>query len=597
MKNRYIRLILIILSVTISSCGSVDFATNNPVKKIMSLVRFSTLDINSTPAAPGNLAASALSYSEIQLTWEDASTNEAGFTIERRADGEAEFSEVAAGLAPETIDYTNAGLDADTTYYYRVTAFNYFGESDYSNEAFATTSETVPFTPGGLVATKMSSSRIDLAWEDNSSNETGFIIQRSLNNSVYTQIATVSANSTSYSNTDLDSNTTYYYRIRAYNLIGNSGYSNISSATTDDVAPAAPSGLTATTASSTRINLSWVDNSTNENSFIIQRSDNGTDFSQLTTVGANITSYSDSGLTASTTYHYRVFARNSFGDSAFSLTAEATTHETSVSGAIIIDHNCINFSDIPTEWINNAKSNLHIAYWHTSHGSQITTGMTGLYTWKGDQYAVNSTGSGGALELREPAWTDLGADANWPTATSNYLNANTQINIVIWSWCGQVSTATEAYINNYLASMNMLEQAYPGIKFVYMTGHLDGSGLAGNLHLRNEQIRAYCRANDKILFDFADIESYDPDGVYYGDKHPTDGCNYDYDGSGYTSQTGDPATPVSPDRNWAIDWQNSHILGTDWFSCSAAHSQTINANMKASAAWWLWARLAGWNGL
>ena len=69
----------------------------------------------------------------------------------------------------------------------------------------------------------------------------------------------------------------------------------------------------------------------------------------------------------------------------------------------------------------------------------------------------------------------------------------------------------------YLSLMDGLEQEFPGVTFVYMTGHLTGTGVGGNLNQRNEQIRAYCRANNKVLFDFADIESYDPDGDYFLD--------------------------------------------------------------------------------
>jgi hypothetical protein len=119
--------------------------------------------------------------------------------------------------------------------------------------------------------------------------------------------------------------------------------------------------------------------------------------------------------------------------------------------------------------------------------------------------------------------------------------------------------------------------------FVYMTGHLDGSGLTGNLHIRNEQIREYCRANDKILYDFADIETYDPDGTYFGDKIPNDACDYDTDGN------------LTRDGNWAIEWQNANP--GEWYDCVSAHSQPLNANLKAYAAWHLWARLAGWPGL
>ncbi len=99
--------------------------------------------------------------------------------------------------------------------------------------------------------------------------------------------------------------------------------------------------------------------------------------------------------------------------------------------------------------------------------------------------------------------------------------------------------------------------------------------------LRNEQIRQYCKANNKILYDFEDIESYDPDGTYYGNKRPTDNCDYDSNNDGVT------------DKNWAIDWQNSHTINVDWYDCSSAHSQPLNANRKAYAAWYLWAKLAG----
>ena len=90
--------------------------------------------------------------------------------------------------------------------------------------------------------------------------------------------------------------------------------------------PAPPSGLTATAASSTQINLRWTDNSNNENNFRIERStDGGTTWSFLSNATANATSFSNTGLTASTTYHYRVRAENATGNSGFSNTANATT--------------------------------------------------------------------------------------------------------------------------------------------------------------------------------------------------------------------------------------------------------------------------------
>jgi hypothetical protein len=253
---------------------------------------------------------------------------------------------------------------------------------------------------------------------------------------------------------------------------------------------------------------------------------------------------------------------------------------------MIIDHNCTKLSSIPSEYITAAKQILHIAYGHTSHGSQLTTGMTGLVTFKGNTYAWNNGGTDGALDLHDYAMSgDLGNPdrTSWADRTRTYLNSNPDVNVIIWSWCGQVSSATETDINTYLNLMSDLESDFPDVKFVYMTGHLDGTGLTGNLHLRNEQIRNYCKGNDRILYDFADIESYNPDGTYFGDKKPNDACAYDTNSDG------------TPDGNWAVEWQNSHTQGVDWYSCSSAHSEPLNANMKAYAAWWLWARLAGWD--
>lgn len=254
---------------------------------------------------------------------------------------------------------------------------------------------------------------------------------------------------------------------------------------------------------------------------------------------------------------------------------------------LIASHTATLLSAIPEQWILKAKSDLHIAYGHTSHGSQLITGMDGLVTAKGQLYSFNSTGSGGALELRDTPFSgasDLGNPnfTAWESATRTYLASHAEINVVIWSWCGQVSSASAADITTYLTLMNGLERDYPNVKFVYMTGHLDGSGVTGNLYQRDEQIRAFVRENKKILYDFADIESYNPDGVPFVDKNANDNCDYDSDGNG------------SLDRNWATDWQTAHP--GQWFSCSAAHSQPLNGNLKAYAAWYLWARLAGWDG-
>jgi hypothetical protein len=348
--------------------------------------------------------------------------------------------------------------------------------------------------------------------------------------------------------------------------------------------------LQAQAASSTGVTLEWESSAEGVTGFRIERSTGGGDFEEVAEVGPATTTYTDTGLAAGTLYTYRVWAFNDHGDIACSEEVSATTGSSTqpVTEAVVIDHACIDLDAIPQTWITRAREDLHIAYGHTSHGSQLTTGMTGLADWKGDLYAYNSGGSGGALDLRDTPFSgasDLGNPDReaWAAATRTYLDENPEVNVIIWSWCGQADT-TEENIELYLSLMDGLEQDHPDVRFVYMTGHLTGTGLSGNLHLRNEQIRQYCRDNDKVLYDFADIESHDPDGNEYLSLYADDGCNYDSDGDTYA------------DANWAQDWQASHTEGVDWYDCSSAHSEPVNANMKAYAAWWLWARLAGWDG-
>ncbi len=187
------------------------------------------------PAAPANLTAVAVSSTQINLSWADSNT-ELGFKIERcSGEGCANFAQIAT-VGANVISYSNSGLSSSTSYSYRVRAYNTAGDSDYSNAASAQTpaAPALPMAPTNLVAKAISKNQINLTWTDNSTNEDGFRIERCKGSTCtnFALIATVSANVTSYSNTGLSANMTYRYRVYAYNVSGNSGYSNTAAATT-----------------------------------------------------------------------------------------------------------------------------------------------------------------------------------------------------------------------------------------------------------------------------------------------------------------------------------------------------------------------------
>jgi hypothetical protein len=366
---------------------------------------------NLTPRLEWNASTGAVSYG-VQVATSSSFTNllvnETGITDF--------YYDIALGI-----------LNWNTTYYWRVNASNSFNSTSSwsSYRYFKTAIGPPPNAPSNLIATPVSSSRIDLIWQDNSTDETGFKIERKTGSGSYSQIATVGAGVTSYSNTSLRASTTYYYRVRAYKGTLNSGYCEEASATTlppppsaptlkspasrstvptltprlewnaptgavsygvqvatsssftnllvnetgitdlyYDIAPAilnwnatyywrvnasnnfsstsrwssnryfrtaigpppnAPSDLVTTPTSSSRIDLTWQDNSDDETGFKIERKTGSGSYSQIAAVGAGVTSYSNASLGVSTTYYYRVRAYKGTLNSGYCGEASATT--------------------------------------------------------------------------------------------------------------------------------------------------------------------------------------------------------------------------------------------------------------------------------
>ncbi|MDB6028794.1 MAG: hypothetical protein JWM68_5017, partial [Verrucomicrobiales bacterium] len=218
---------------------------------------------------------------------------------------------------------------------------------------------STPSAPSSCAVAVVSSSSLKVTWHDNSGIESGYKVERSLSSgSGFAQIGTTGANGTALTSTGLASGTRYYFRVRAYNAAGNSGYSNVGNNVTKDTIPAGATGLTATAVSSAQINLAWACAAGNEDGFKIYRSTDGTTFAQIATAGINATTYSSVGLVGNTKYYYRVYSYNTAGNGAVSGTASDTTapNPPTALTAVSQGSTALGWDKVNLAWTDNANS-------------------------------------------------------------------------------------------------------------------------------------------------------------------------------------------------------------------------------------------------
>lgn len=264
---------------------------------------------------------------------------------------------------------------------------------------------------------------------------------------------------------------------------------------------------------------------------------------------------------------------------------------------LIIDHAATDVSQIPENWIEQAKSQMKWHYAHTSHGGQLTTGLDRIENQNSTLSYSRSTSdlptTAGALCILD-GMSPIG-DAyitpneyfsdNWdaPYHANTLLNRSEyagRINVSAFSWCTQMNySGYDTLVDDYLQAMTNLEQANPGVTFIYLTGNAQCgpdnhycSDLDGGYrrYVRNEQIRAYCRNNNKVLFDFADIDSW----WLNTETSQWEQATYEY-------QVGDQTINVP--------YEHPHYNLNQ-----AAHTSFENCENKGKAVWHLMARLAGW---
>ncbi|EYF02467.1 hypothetical protein [Chondromyces apiculatus] len=217
------------------------------------------------------------------------------------------------------------------------------------------------------------------------------------------------------------------------------------------------------------------------------------------------------------------------------------------------DHGDVDLADIPQSCLDHLKANVIVHYGHRSHGSQITHGAKSLRN-KDAKYGFQTGYMGipntpGALRVWAGMVTTdaVSAAKYWDSEAGlnelrTILTNNPSIRYSAWAWSFEISSQTQATIDDYLTTMNSLEQEFPDVTFIYMTGTAEETYNGANRKARNQQIRSYAQANGKILYDHEDLDAWSGDeryslmlgGVEVPMEHPdwnapdTNGYNYSH---------------------------------------------------------------------
>jgi FtsP/CotA-like multicopper oxidase with cupredoxin domain len=372
------------------------------------------------PEAPSNLAVvlNKTINGTVGLTWTDHCASETGFTIQRATDALFTLNVVNFTTLPNVVAYTDAAVTANTTYYYQVRSFKPSGTSTWSNPASITVPAIPPAAPSGLTATVVSGTHVDLAWTDNSYNETGFTCQRATDplftqNVVNTNTA---ANVVSWPDTTVVTGKIYYYRVQAFNAVGTSSWT--AGVTADVTLPAAPSTLAAAL-TNIGINVTWLDKSNNEKGFTLQRSTSST-FGGPTTFNlpANTTSYADNAVTANTTYYYRVRSYNIVGISAWATAVRIVpTSPMPPSGLVVTG---ATRTSLTLGWKDNSTFETGF-YLQRANASTGPWGTIATLPANTITYTNTGLNNNRAYYYRIQAYNNFGTSVSSNTATGNTL--------------------------------------------------------------------------------------------------------------------------------------------------------------------------------
>lgn len=253
---------------------------------------------------PINLTGTLVNYVDINLSWQNQTTHETAYVVERSLDN-LNWVDVVT-LATNVESYDDTSLECFTDYYYRVSSQLLTIRTP--SHVIQVTTVCEPITPPSSLVANLNAADVNLSWQDNDTTETHFEIQRRISGSVgWDSLQIVSANIVNHTDATATCETSYEYQISAYRDQDNTtATSNIVNITTSICPVNEPNTFAASNATETTIDLSWNDVATNETGYELYQVGDTTDL--IADLPINTQAYTVTDLTCDTAYVFEILA-------------------------------------------------------------------------------------------------------------------------------------------------------------------------------------------------------------------------------------------------------------------------------------------------